>query len=726
MRALSPLRLAGPQLRVAVAAAALAATALLWWHWRMIASVPLPQDVRGWNADLYTAFYPVHRFAYRSPEWLPLWNPYQLAGTPFLADYNGVLYPPNFLAKLVQVHRALGWVSALHVAFAGLGTFACVRPLGLTVPAAFLAGVLYMLNGYFLFAFIQPSHLEGYAWIPFVFLASGRLLAEPGAYRGAVLGVTVALQVLTASAQTVCYEAYALATAGIAYLVARRAWRARLVGQLLGAVLVAIAVTVLLAAVQVLPTLELASAATRGHLTVEQTLPDRPSMALVLKVVVSSGPAVVLALLAPFGGRMAVIAAAIALFAFAILIGIGTPLYAAVFYHLPLVDHFRVPNRILLFAVFALAILAAIGLDALRSWSAGRGVPTLFLLAAGVGLWTESALDIWGGAVVTAGLLVALMPADRLRAAAAWLLVAVVVAGRFAQRGNTLMIPEHNADAFFEPPPVARFLREHVGVGRVLIIPDWSHRFPLTEKAGSVFGFAAVQDYEPLAPRVYHDFLAPLDGVNVDAPLFWGRFYPEPDDPGWRLLDLMAVRWVVVTSTSAWRPRPERYPLVYDDGKFRVYENPRALPRASLLPVAEVIPAEDAAIARVHAPDFDPHAQVVVDRPLAWRTTGELPAVAQSAEIERITADELIVRVSTPRPAILVLTDLEWPGWRVRVDGEERQIARADGLFRAVAVEAGVHVVGFKYAPWSVWFGAATSVATALALAGAVAVRARR
>jgi len=43
----------------------------------------------------------------------------------------------------------------------------------------------------------------------------------------------------------------------------------------------------------VLPTLELASAATRGHLTVEQTLPDRPSMALVLKVVVSSGPAAV-------------------------------------------------------------------------------------------------------------------------------------------------------------------------------------------------------------------------------------------------------------------------------------------------------------------------------------------------------------------------------------------------------------------------------------------------
>ena len=472
--------------------------------------------------------------------------------------------------------------------------------------------------------------------------------------------------------------------------------------------------------------MELARAATRGRLTVEQTLADRPSMALALKVVLSSGPAAVLALLAPLGGRRAVAMSAAALFTFTLLVGIGTPLYGAVLFHLPLIDHFRVPNRILLFAVFAVAILSALGLDALGAQPVRRVLPAIVLLATAVAFRAGGAMDAWTGAILAAPILLSLLPAGRVRAAGTWVLLGLVVAGRFAQRGNTVMIPEHNPDSFFDPPAVVGFLRQHVGAERVLLIPDWSHRFPMTDKVGSIFGFATVQDYEPLAPRAYHDLLAPLDDVNVDAPLFWGRFYPGPDHPGWRLLDRLAVRWVVAASGRGWRPRAQHYPLVYDDGSFQVYENPRALPRASLVPLAEVVADEDEARARVHAPDFDPRARVVVDRPLQWGTSEEREGVAPSAAVERITADEVVVRVSTPRPAILVLADLYWPGWRARVDGRERPIARANVLLRAVAVEAGVHLVEFRYAPWSVRIGAATSATTALVLVVASAVGARR
>ncbi|MBH0204076.1 MAG: YfhO family protein [Nitrospira sp.] len=64
-------------------------------------------------------------------------------------------------------------------------------------------------------------------------------------------------------------------------------------------------------------------------------------------------------------------------------------------------------------------------------------------------------------------------------------------------------------------------------------------------------------------------------------------------------------------------------------------------------------------------------------------------------------------------PGILVLTDAFYPGWKVRVDGEEQKILRANYLFRAVALPAGNHKVEFIYDPASFKVGLMISLGTA-------------
>ena len=83
--------------------------------------------------------------------------------------------------------------------------------------------------------------------------------------------------------------------------------------------------------------------------------------------------------------------------------------------------------------------------------------------------------------------------------------------------------------------------------------------------------------------------------------------------------------------------------------------------------------------------------------------------------------------VNCPKAGWFVLRDLYWPGWHAKVDGIQAPIYAADGVFRAVPVPQGRHIVGFGYSPASVRWGGIISLATALvALVGTIAVKYRQ
>src|SRR5262249_49700526 len=80
------------------------------------------------------------------------------------------------------------------------------------------------------------------------------------------------------------------------------------------------------------------------------------------------------------------------------------------------------------------------------------------------------------------------------------------------------------------------------------------------------------------------------------------------------------------------------------------------------------------------------------------------------------------LKVETDTAALLVLTDVFYPGWRVFIDRREAQIYPADYAFRGVVVPAGQSIVEFVYRPKSFQIGAAVSIASVLLLAIALIV----
>jgi prepilin-type N-terminal cleavage/methylation domain-containing protein len=89
-------------------------------------------------------------------------------------------------------------------------------------------------------------------------------------------------------------------------------------------------------------------------------------------------------------------------------------------------------------------------------------------------------------------------------------------------------------------------------------------------------------------------------------------------------------------------------------------------------------------------------------------------------------ATTVVVEASARQPAMLVLRDSYDPSWTATVDGMPAEIARVNGLYRAVALPAGAHVIRFSYRPRDLAAGLIISAMTAVVLMFSLAASRRR
>ena len=92
--------------------------------------------------------------------------------------------------------------------------------------------------------------------------------------------------------------------------------------------------------------------------------------------------------------------------------------------------------------------------------------------------------------------------------------------------------------------------------------------------------------------------------------------------------------------------------------------------------------------------------------------------------IESDDAERVHLRVRAGAPGFLVLTDQDYPGWSVTVNGVPAPVLAANHAFRAVPVPGGESIVVWTYRPLTLWAGAAISL-TALGVVVALLVRNR-
>ena len=145
-------------------------------------------------------------------------------------------------------------------------------------------------------------------------------------------------------------------------------------------------------------------------------------------------------------------------------------------------------------------------------------------------------------------------------------------------------------------------------------------------------------------------------------------------------------------------------------GDVKIYENGAAFPRASLIPNAELSPDDDATLARMLDPTFDPAETVLLAEGEASQG-GSGSAVVQAESPERLQID-----YNADAPSTLLINQAWYPGWQATLDGEPVSLQRADLLLSAIAVPEGEHTVLMEFKPQSLYLGLWISLATAILL----------
>jgi hypothetical protein len=718
------------------------------------------------EVDAVLQFQPFLQYAGRHLPDMPLWNPHQMGGRPFVANSQSAPFSPfNWPSLVGPFWWSLGLAAALKVFAAALGTFLLARALAIRYAGALMAGLVFGFGLFFVVWLSWPLS-SVWAWLPWLLLCVWWAVHRPGPRPVAALALVVALQYFGGHPES---SFHVLATGSFFALLAlsriERGARLRAIGRL-AAGLVAGS---LLAAIALLPFLELLARSgdfenregkTGGHFPVtaliNYVLPEywgRPSQAptqafAFSRAYYAGALPLMLALWALVGSRSRERVAIAAGGAVAILITVGTPGLFDLVTAIPGFDH-AYNQRLIIVGLLALALLAGWGLGDLLD---GVRRPRLLLGGAAVLLVVPvlvalARVDV-SGAAIADGLATAWGFAEPARETAkdvvplgaAWLWIGL--AG-LALLTLWLRASGRVTGAAFTALALAVVVLDlfRVGVGQNPAIPTEHAEQPVTpalqalldERPARFVGLAPPVGPQALAPNVAMRY-GLYDARGYDFPIerrynrLWRDHVTDEEDgfapptllastrePALRVLGLLGVRSIMQPPGEA---PLEGLRTSYEGPDARLYANPHALPRAWWVGGQRIVSSEAAQLEAISEPGFAPRREAIVGEPVEGmpETPGEPGGRVRIGAYE---PDRVELTASSPGRGLVVLSDVHYPGWNATLDGRQVPIERVDYLLRGIAVGPGEHRIVMTYEPWSWRIGWIVTLLTALALLAA-------
>lgn len=720
----------------------------------VLLTVTFPQVLLGINAFSYldsglfaypAAFY--HREAFWHGE-LPLWNPLNDCGIPFLAQWNTLtLYPLSLVYLLLPLPWSFGLFCVGHLFLAGMGMYYLAWRWTASRLGAALAGAVYGFNGLMWYGLMWPSMIAAAAWMPWVVLAM-QAAWRRGRQSVIVAGLAAAVQMLTGGVEFIAQTWLFLGVLWLHELFARKVVWTRLV--IRGVVPGFIAMTV--AAAQLLPFQELLAQSQRstgfGHSDVAamplsgwanylvplfhfcrnvQGIFVPPKLSWTGSWYLGVGTV----LLALWGAwkvreRRVWLLCGVAVFGLVMALGKAGVVYGLLERAVPLLGLIRFPVKFVLLATFTLPLIAAFGLrsweqastgEQVRDWKGIKSLAAVLLvLIAGI-VWLAYASPLPKDdlratvlSAATRGVFLALVVGflgllrhgkTRAQRVLMMALVALTWADVYTHSSN--LSPTVTAEAL-QPDSIRdyfkwgdqlragnfRALLSGGAVRTLLMAGSPNPEIDTQGRRMSLYMDYNLLDHVPKCDGSYsvelgyYDAIRSLDFLTNEAAGF---------------KDFLGVAYVNnPTNVTEWLRRQTALPLI-TGGQKPIFADHLTTLRTIL------------------GDSFDPLRAVY----LPVETEHQVRANGAAVRVlsQKFSTQNIEVEADAAERSLLVIAQSYYHRWRAYVDGTPVPIWRANFGFQALEIPVGRHRVQLRYRDSAFLLGTTVSVASLLGCAGA-------
>jgi hypothetical protein len=684
-----------------------------------------------WEDFLYQ-WYPFRQFAASSMAEgdLPLWNPYNFNGMPFLADIQTQIFylPLTALALFVKDgHLGVFWlefVNITHYLVAGVGMFYLAKSFALRQIPALFAAVVYTFSGFMITHAIHQIIITLVCWYPWVLLLMRMAFAERS-WRwvfvgGVLLGHTffagfpqLSLFLYFFLAVYVVFEL--LSTFGFRGLITRPA----LVMMAKAGAIVALSAGVMM--IQLLPTLELSKLSVRAEITYEKSTEgslawSQLSTFLFPKLFGTAGatgynywgpgtywyywetciylgalPIFLTLLSALFARRSKYIPffLGFALFSLFFALGGNFVVQKFFFYYIPVFSTFRNPSRMTVFLALGVALLSAFVLQYLLyepdTVRRARFLKTLLFSSVGAGVLA------W--ALLVSGSLTTLFP----------FLARPEISSFVKREAQISLVFILLSGAVLYWMLVGKKAVGRTALAGIAVLFADMYVFGESQNTSSVNPEEYFKSAEPIVrflrsdPDIFRVNTRTTEGMIMDrnqgmvdriftmegyTPLVLQRAYP-PVATTDQMFDLLNVKYATVADEGR--------------GMLSLRPHPTYMPRAFMMYRYRVLTDEKELLAYLKSPGFDPHTVAVLEQDPGVMLAELHETPTWSARVEKYSNNAIALQAKTSHDGLLILSEIYYPGWEAYVDGQETALYRTDYNLRGLFLPKGQHHVEMRF-----------------------------
>lgn len=672
---------------------------------------------------------------------LPLWNPYSFSGGPLLANIQSATFQlTNILFLFLNFKIAWAILIILSEVLGGIFMFLFLRELKISRIASTFGGFIFPFCGFFIAWFSWGTITTSAVWLPLILLAIVKIYKNKPIISFPILALSTSQTILSGHFQTAFY----VLAASILYAIFLLASSKKIIQFLI--CLLAISLGTIISSIQILPSLEFIKYSARNldqqywAARADWFLPTKHLIQFIVPDYFgnpSTNNYWGIWNYGEFIGFIGIVPLTFAIYAALIknrqvlfyifllmsslTIGLGTPLAKIPYVvNIPLISSIQ-PSRIIFLITFSLIILSAFGFDAFLKKKNKKIfiapliiIGSLLILATITYSQTNLFSQTGGASSQSIALRNLVIPAFTviiliiILAFSTKIPAKILIFLLFATTTFELFRFGYKFTSFtdinliFPETKIITFLKNQSKPFRVMA----TDRRILPPNSSSAYEIESVEGYDPLYLKDYGQFVSIWQSGNPQA--ISGSFNRiiTPQNYSTNIVNLLNVKYVL-TFDEIYK---EGFVKVLEEGQTKLFINNNSLPRAFFVKEVLKNASRTDEFRKLISPDFD-FASLATSVDFEFKES----ILNSSVEFLNYSDSDFALITKSDKRAPLLVSNINYPGWQLTIDGQKSPIYSANTIFQLAIVPEGEHLLEFKFRPKSFYNGLYLSTAAVVA-----------